>query len=208
MPILGELQQGLQRPLLILAERFYGTRWGCWSATTGWGSGSRWPSGRRVSVTGESPHLHDLAAFTGGNCHLQGAGPDARRRCARALRDVCCAVINQYETVLVDGPGLEDDIDARLAQIRVELSRATQDTDIEVLQERLARLASKLAVIRVGGATEPELKEKVRRTEGSLAATRAAAEEGSSPAAAPRCCGPRPRSMTSTSRSTTCAARR
>jgi chaperonin GroEL len=88
------------------------------------------------------------------------------------------AVINQYETVLVDGVGTQDDIDARLAQIRVELSRATQDTDIEVLQERLARLASKLAVIRVGGATEPELKEKFRRTEGSLAATRAAAEEG------------------------------
>jgi len=64
--------------------------------------------------------------------------------------------------------------DARLAQIRIELERATQDTDIDVLRERLAKLSSSLAVIHVGGATEPELKEKFRRTEGAVAASRAA----------------------------------
>jgi chaperonin GroEL len=80
--------------------------------------------------------------------------------------------------VLVDGAGTPEEIDARLGQIRVELSRATQDTDIEVLQERLAKLASSLAVIHVGGATAPELQEKFRRTEGALSATRAAVAEG------------------------------
>jgi chaperonin GroEL len=69
-------------------------------------------------------------------------------------------------------------VEARLAQIRIELERATQDTDIEVLRERLAKLSSKLAVIHVGAATGPELKEKLRRCEGALAATRAAVSEG------------------------------
>ena len=80
--------------------------------------------------------------------------------------------------MLVDGGGSESEVEARLGQIRVELGRASQDTDIEVLHERLAKLSSSLAVIHVGGATEPELKEKFRRTEGALAATRAAVSEG------------------------------
>jgi chaperonin GroEL len=87
-------------------------------------------------------------------------------------------VITEDSTVLVNGGGSEQEIQARLGQIRIELERATQDTDIEVLHERLAKLSSSLAVIHVGGATEPELKEKFRRTEGALAATRAAVSEG------------------------------
>jgi len=87
-------------------------------------------------------------------------------------------VITQDATVLVEGAGTTEQVQARLGQIRIELERATQDTDIEVLRERLARLSSSLAVIRVGGATAPELKEKFRRTEGALAATRAAVSEG------------------------------
>src|SRR5665811_158441 len=87
-------------------------------------------------------------------------------------------VVTDDSTVLVEGAGTEEQIDARLGQIRVELDRATQDTDIEVLRERLATLSSSLAVIHVGAATGPELKEKFRRTEGALAATRAAVSEG------------------------------
>ena len=87
-------------------------------------------------------------------------------------------VITQDATVLVEGAGTADEVEARLAQIRVELERATQDTDIEVLRERLARLSSSLAVIRVGASTGPELKEKLRRCEGALSATRAAVSEG------------------------------
>ncbi len=80
--------------------------------------------------------------------------------------------------MLVEGAGTADEVEARLSQIRVELERATQDTDIEVLRERLARLSSSLAVIHVGASTGPELKEKFRRCEGALAATRAAVSEG------------------------------
>jgi chaperonin GroEL len=80
--------------------------------------------------------------------------------------------------VLVEGAGSAERVAARLAQIRVELERATHETDIEVLRERLAKLSSRLAVIHVGAATGPELKEKLRRTEGALAATRAAVSEG------------------------------
>jgi chaperonin GroEL len=87
-------------------------------------------------------------------------------------------VITQDSTVLVEGAGSAEEVDARLGQIRVELERATQDTDQEVLRERLAKLSSSLAVIHVGAATGPELKEKLRRCEGALAATRAAVSEG------------------------------
>ena len=87
-------------------------------------------------------------------------------------------VITEDATVLVEGAGTPEEVEARLAQIRVELERATQDTDIEVLRERLAKLSSSLAVIHVGAATGPELKEKLRRCEGALAATRAAVSEG------------------------------
>jgi chaperonin GroEL len=69
-------------------------------------------------------------------------------------------------------------VQARLSQIRIELGRATQETDLEVLRERLAKLSSSLAVIHVGAATAPELGEKLRRTEGAVAASRAAVSEG------------------------------
>ncbi len=87
-------------------------------------------------------------------------------------------VISGDSTVLVEGAGSAERVAARLAQIRVELERATHETDIEVLRERLAKLSSRLAVIHVGAATGPELKEKLRRIEGALAATRAAVSEG------------------------------
>ena len=127
---------------------------------------------RRIS------HLHDLAVFTGGKVISKEQGltlADVKPEHFGTARRV---VVTEFSTVLVDGAGTQEEIDARLGQIRVELSRATQDTDIEVLQERLAKLASSLAVIHVGGATEPELREKFRRTEGALSATRAAVEEG------------------------------
>ena len=81
-------------------------------------------------------------------------------------------------TVLIEGAGSAEDVRVRLGQIRVELERATQETDIDVLRERLAKLASSLAVIHVGAATGPELQEKFRRTEGAVAATRAAVSKG------------------------------
>jgi chaperonin GroEL len=87
-------------------------------------------------------------------------------------------VVTADSATFVEGAGEPGAIDARIGQIRAEIERATHDRDREVAQERLATLASRLAVIRVGAASDVELKEKRRRTEGALAATRAAVAEG------------------------------
>ena len=86
--------------------------------------------------------------------------------------------------MLVEGGGTRKAIEARLAQIRVELERATQDADLEVLRERPAKLASSLAVIHVGAATEPELREKLRRCEGAWPRPGRRSPRGSWPAGA------------------------
>ena len=123
-------------------------------------------------------HLQDLAAFTGGDVVTDEAGLTLDQVKPSTFGSARRVVISGDATVLVEGAGSADRVAARLGQIRVELERATQETDIEVLRERLAKLSSRLAVIRVGAATGPELKEKFRRTEGALAATRAAVSEG------------------------------
>jgi chaperonin GroEL len=87
-------------------------------------------------------------------------------------------VVTGNAATFIEGAGGGAAIEARLGQIRAEIERATHDRDREVAQERLAKLASRLAVIRVGAATDVELREKRRRTEGALAATRAAVAEG------------------------------
>jgi chaperonin GroEL len=87
-------------------------------------------------------------------------------------------VSTKDDTTVVDGAGEEDQIKARVEQIKVEIDRSTSDYDREKLQERLAKLAGGVAIIRVGAATEVELKEKKHRVEDALSATRAAVEEG------------------------------
>ncbi len=166
------------KPLLIFAEKVEGAALGLLVQNNQHGTlkamAVRAPGfgHRRIA------HLHDLAVFTGGRVISKEQGltlADVKPESFGTARRV---VITEDSTVLVDGGGAEPEVQARLGQIRMELGRATQDTDIEVLHERLAKLSSSLAVIHVGGATEPELKEKFRRTEGALAATRAAVSEG------------------------------
>jgi chaperonin GroEL len=123
-------------------------------------------------------HLHDLAAFTGGQVISDEAGLTLQHVKPETFGSARRVVITEDATVLVEGAGTAQQVQARLSQIRIELERATQENDIEVLRERLAKLSSKLAVIHVGAATGPELKEKIRRCEGALAATRAAVSEG------------------------------
>jgi chaperonin GroEL len=86
--------------------------------------------------------------------------------------------INKDETTIVDGAGAADDIKARVAQIKQQIEETTSDYDREKLQERLAKLAGGVAVIRVGGATEVEVKERKDRVDDALNATRAAVQEG------------------------------
>ena len=87
-------------------------------------------------------------------------------------------IVNADSTTFIEGAGTREAVEARLSEIRAELGRASQDRDVEVLQERLARLALSLAVIRVGAPTEVVLNERMRRTQGALAATQAAVAEG------------------------------
>ena len=86
--------------------------------------------------------------------------------------------IDKENTTIVDGAGKKADIQARVAQIKAEIEETTSDYDREKLQERLAKLAGGVAVIRVGGATETEVKERKDRVDDALHATRAAVEEG------------------------------
>jgi chaperonin GroEL len=177
MPVLDAVMKS-PRPLLIFAEKVEGAALGLLVQNNQHGTlramAVRAPGfgHRRIA------HLHDLAAFTGGQVVAEEAGLTLQHVKPETLGTARRVVINEDSTVLVEGGGSAEQVEARLAQIRVELGRATQDTDIEVLKERLARLSSRLAVIRVGAATGPELKEKLRRCEGALAATRAAVSEG------------------------------
>ena len=177
MPTLDAVMKS-PRPLLIFAEKADGAALGLLVQNTQHGTLQamvvRAPGfgHRRIA------HLHDLAAFTGGRVISKEQGVTLANVTPEVFGTARRVVITEDATVLVDGGGSDDAVQARLGQIRVELARATQDTDIEVLHERLAKLSSSLAVIHVGGATEPELKEKFRRTEGALAATRAAVSEG------------------------------
>ncbi len=122
--------------------------------------------------------LQDIAVLTGGQVITEEMG---RKLDSVQISDLGRAgkvVSTKDETTIVDGQGDDDQIKARVEQIKVEIERSTSDYDREKLQERLAKLAGGVAVIRVGAATEVELKEKKHRVEDALSATRAAVEEG------------------------------
>ena len=123
-------------------------------------------------------HLGDLAAFTGGTVIAQEAGLTLAHVKPESLGRARRVVVTADSTVFIEGAGTREAVDGRLSEIRAELARATDHRDIEVLEERLARLSLSLAVIRVGAPTEVVLRERIRRTEGALAATQAAVSEG------------------------------
>jgi chaperonin GroEL len=177
MPTLDAVMKS-PRPLIIFAEKVDGAALGLLVQNNQHGTlkavAVRAPGfgHRRIA------HLHDLAAFTGGQVIAEDAGLTLQHVSPETFGSARRVVVTDDSTVLVEGAGTPEQIHARLSQIRIELGRATQDTDVEVLRERLAKLSSSLAVIHVGAATGPELKEKFRRTEGAVAATRAAVGEG------------------------------
>jgi chaperonin GroEL len=122
--------------------------------------------------------LQDIAVLTGGEVITEEMG---RKLDSVQLSDLGRAakiVSSKDDTTVVDGQGDETQIKGRVEQIKVEIDRSTSDYDREKLQERLAKLAGGVAIIRVGAATEVELKEKKHRVEDALSATRAAVEEG------------------------------
>jgi chaperonin GroEL len=122
--------------------------------------------------------LQDIAVLTGGTLVTEEMGRKLESVTIADLGRAAKVVSTKDETTVVDGQGDQDQINGRVEQIKVEIDRSTSDYDREKLQERLAKLAGGVAVIRVGAATEVELKEKKHRVEDALSATRAAVEEG------------------------------
>jgi chaperonin GroEL len=122
--------------------------------------------------------LQDMAILTGGQVVAEEVGLKLDAVTLDLLGSARKVVITKDETTIVDGAGAGEDVEARVAQIKREIDNTDSDWDREKLQERLAKLAGGVAVVRVGAATEVELKEKKHRIEDALSATRAAIDEG------------------------------
>ena len=122
--------------------------------------------------------LKDIAVLTGGQVISEEVGLELKEATIGDLGRAKSVKIQKENTIIVDGEGNSEDIQARVAQIKAQYAESTSEFDKEKLQERLAKLSGGVAVIRVGAATETEMKEAKLRMEDALNATRAAVEEG------------------------------
>ncbi|MDI9242797.1 chaperonin GroEL [Fusibacillus kribbianus] len=122
--------------------------------------------------------LKDIAILTGGTVISDEVGLDLKEATIAQLGRAKSVKVQKESTIIVDGEGRTEDIQARIGQIKAQIEETTSDFDREKLQERLAKLSGGVAVIRVGAATETEMKEAKLRMEDALAATKAAVEEG------------------------------
>ncbi len=122
--------------------------------------------------------LQDIAILTGGTVISEEVGLSLEQATVENLGTARRVTMTKETTTVIDGAGVEADIEARVAQIRAQIEETSSDYDREKLQERVAKLAGGVAVIRVGAATEVEMKEKKARVEDALHSTRAAVEEG------------------------------
>jgi chaperonin GroEL len=177
MPTLDAVMKS-PRPLVILAEKVDGSALGMLVTN----NQHRTLEAVAIRAPGfghrRIHHLGDLAAFTGGQVIAEEAGLTLAHVRPESLGRARRVVVTADSTVFVEGAGSAEAVEARLAEIRAELARASDYRDVEVLEERLARLSLSLAVVRVGAPTDVVLAERMRRTVGALAATQAAVAEG------------------------------
>lgn len=122
--------------------------------------------------------LQDIAILTGGTVISEELGLDLKEVTVDRLGRAKTVKVQKENTIIVDGAGSKEELDARIAQVKAQIEETTSEFDKEKLMERLAKLAGGVAVIKVGAATETEMQEKKLRMEDALAATRAAVEEG------------------------------
>ena len=180
MPVLDQVMQS-PRPLVVIAEKVDGQALGMLVTNSAHGTleavAIRAPGfgHRRIA------HLGDLAAFCGGQVITDEAGLTLEHVKRESFGTARRVILTEDSTTFIEGAGTAEAVEARLAQIRVEIERGVQERDREIAQERFAKLSSRLAIIHVGAATDVELKERRDRTEGALAATRAAVAEGIGP---------------------------
>ena len=122
--------------------------------------------------------LQDIAILTGGQVVSEEVGLKLENVTLDLLGSARKVVVTKDDTTIIEGAGSEDEVKGRINQIKAEIENTDSDWDKEKLQERLAKLSGGVAVIKVGAATEVELKEKKHRIEDAVSATRAAVEEG------------------------------